>query len=179
MKLKPAYRNITISGDISTGKSTLVRNLAAKLAWEHLSGGDFFRDWHKKQGISLNEPDKVPEELDRELDRGFQQKMKVEKNIIFESRLAGWLAKDLADVLSVLCITEEGERMRRAAKRDGESIEKATKDNGLRAKKLQKKWQKLYGVKNALDPRYFDLVVDTTVKNPEEVMEEVLKRLNN
>jgi cytidylate kinase len=53
----------------------------------------------------------------------------------------------------------------------------AKKNAKLRAEALTRKFKKLYGVKNHLDPKYFDLVIDTTNKTPEQVLEIVLAKL--
>lgn len=172
------FRNIAISGDIGTGKTTLAKNLAEKLGWTHLHAGEYFRQWHKLHNLPLDQTEKIPPQVDREMDFDYQRMMSSEEKIVFESHLAGWLAKDLEDVYKILCITDLKVSMERAAQRDGVSVEQATKFAKTRSLALGRKFKKLYGVENHLDPKYFDLVIDTTNKTPEEVLEDVLKSIS-
>lgn len=172
------FKNIAISGDTGTGKTTLAANLAKKLGWRIVNGGEFFREWHKKNNIPITETDRVPEMMDRQIDSDFQRLMQSDSKMIFETRLAGWLAKDFPEVFKVLCVADFEVGVARAGHRDKESLKQALKDAKLRGSNLRKKFKRLYGVENYLDPKFFDLVVDTTEKTPEEVLEIVLKELS-
>lgn len=172
--MKISFKNIAISGDIGTGKSTLAKNLANKLGWEYLSTGEFFRKWHEEHGIPLEKTDKVPPEVDREIDFGYQAKMQSDEHIIFESRLAGWLAKDIPGVFRILCICDFDVAMERVAKRDGAEVEFAREKSIQRSKALEDKFENLYGTRDFLDPKYFNLVLDTTSMNSDEALQYVL-----
>ncbi len=171
------FKNIVVSGDISTGKSTLAHNLARELNWEYLSTGEYFRKWHKEHNIPLEKTNQVPESVDKEIDYCYQQKMKNEERIVFESHLGGYLAKDLLETFKVLCVTDWDKRIERAAKRDGINLEEAYKNVFERSKMLADKFKKLYGVENTFDPKYFNLIVDTSEKSPQDVLDVVLKSL--
>lgn len=177
MKKKLPFKNIAVSGDVSTGKSTLAKNLAKALGWRYLSAGEYVRRLYKEHEFPLEDVYKIPKALDRELDMGYQQMMRDESGVVFESHLAGWLAKDIPKTFKILCIANFGVRMQRAAKREGVSVAQATEDALKRSADLAKKFKKLYGVKNGFDKKYFDLVVDTTVKSKEEVLQDVLQKL--
>lgn len=170
-------RNIAVSGDIGTGKTTLAKNLAERLGFRHLHAGEYFRKWHKLHNLPLDQTEKIPPQVDREMDFDYQRMMSSEDKIVFESHLAGWLAKDLEDVFKILCVADIKVSMERAAKRDGVSVEEAKKNAKLRSEALTRKFKKLYGVKNHLDPKYFDLVIDTTNKTPEEVLRMALEKI--
>jgi cytidylate kinase len=172
------YKNIAISGAIGTGKTTLANNLSKKLRFKHLSTGEFIRDWYKTHNIDLNKTDEIPEDLDRKIDHDFQEKMGQEQDLVFESRLAGWLARDLKQVFKVLVTADYTETVKRAAKRDGTSFDKEFDRARERDEGLRNKFKRLYQTDDYLDPKYFDLVVDTTTKTPEEILEIVLKELN-
>jgi CMP/dCMP kinase len=172
------FKNIAISGDIGTGKSTLARLLSEKLGWEYISAGNYFRDWYKKQGMDVSKVYGIPEEEDRKMEADFKREMAVKPNAIFESRLAGWLAKDYPETLKVLCTVSDEEAYKRVAKRDSVSEEEAKNLSIQRAKDLVDKFNKLYGVSDFLDPKYFDLVIDTTTLKPDQVLEKVLEKLD-
>lgn len=173
------FKNIAISGDIGTGKTTLAENLANKMGWKHLNAGDYFRKWHEDKEIPLAESEKVPEEVDRAFDKDFQEKMKTSAMTIFESRLAGWLARDFPEVFRILCITNFDVAMARVAKRDGISIEEASEKSRERSLALEEKFNTLYGVSDYLNPKYFNLIVDTTNLSSEETLNLVIDRANN
>lgn len=169
--------NIAVSGPIGSGKTTLAKNLAKKLGWKYISTGEFFRNWHKENNIPLAQSEKIPEELDRMIDRDYQNLMLEKQNCVFESHLAGWLAKDIPTTFKVLCTAAFRTRMERTAKRESVSIDDAIKETNARAESHRVKFKKLYGVEDRFDPRYFNLVVDTTYQSPEKVLELVLKKL--
>src|SRR5258708_5912693 len=174
---KLTFKNIAVSGDVSTGKSTLAKNLAKDLGWEYLSVGEFVRRWYERYDFSLEDVYKIPEEMDREIERDFQQMMRDKKGVVFESHLGGWLAKDIKTTCKILCIADFDTRMQRAAKREGVSVKQATLDATKRSTDLAKKFKRLYGVTNGFKKSYFNLIVDTTVKSKEEVLQSVLNKI--
>lgn len=173
------FKNIAISGDIGTGKSTLARLLSEKLGWEYISAGNYFRDWYKSQSMDVSKVYGIPEEEDRKMEADFKKEMQEKSDTIFESRLAGWLAKDYPQTLKVLCVVDEGQAFKRVAKRDSISLEEAQRLSKQRAQDLVDKFNKLYGVSDYLDPKYFDLVIDTTNLSPDQVLDKVLEKLNS
>ncbi len=174
---KIKYKNIVISGGIGTGKSTLARNLSHELQWQMISSGEFIRKWHAENNIPIDQPDKIPKDIDHQLDYGLQQRMKEDEGVVFESHLGGWLAKELPDTYKILCTASWEEMMKRAAKRDGQPISEAESYAKKRAETLYAKFKRLYGVEDSFDPSYFDLVVDTTTLTKEEVLHQVLDKL--
>ena len=172
------YKNIAISGDIGTGKSTLARLLSEKLNWEYISAGNYFREWYKSKGMDVSKVYGIPEEEDRKMEASFQKEMQEKDGVVFESRLAGWLAKDYSQTLKVLCTVSDNEAYKRVAKRDSVTEEEAEKLSKQRAGDLVDKFTKLYGVSDFLDEKYFDLVIDTTNLKPEQVLQKVLEELD-
>ena len=173
------YKNIAISGDIGTGKSTLARLLSEKLNWEYVSAGNYFREWYKNQGMDVSKVYGIPEDEDRKMEADFKKEMALKSGTIFESRLAGWLAKDYEETLKVLCTVDDETAYKRVAKRDSVSEVEAKALSKKRAKDLVDKFNNLYGVSDFLDAKYFDLVIDTTNLNPNQVLEKVLEKLEN
>jgi cytidylate kinase len=170
-------KNIAISGEIGTGTTTLSKNLAAKLGWDHLNAGDHIRAWYKENNIPLEEALKIDEQVDRKLDASFQNRMSTDEKVVFESRLAGWLARDYPGTFKVLCICDPEVAMERVVNRDNISKAEAVQKTGKRAQELREKFERLYGASDYLNKKYFDLVIDTTHLNQDQVLEQVLKLL--
>lgn len=171
------YKNIAVSGEIGTGTTTLAKTLAKKIGWKYESAGEYVRRWHKENNIDVINTEMVPEELDKKLDYGFLEKIKVGEGIVYDWRIGGVLIENQPDVLKVLLTCDEEVAMDRIAGRDHESREEAVNESKHRAAEHRKKFKKLYGAEYYLDPKYFDLVIDTTNLNQEEVLESVLEKL--
>ena len=92
---------ITVSGPGGSGKSTLAASLADRLEYDHVSGGDIFRDIAAERDLSPLELNKLAEDddqIDRDLDRRLRSTARDNDDLVLESRLAGWMAGDYADL---------------------------------------------------------------------------------
>ncbi|SEQ04752.1 (d)CMP kinase [Natrinema salaciae] len=105
---------ITVSGPPGCGATTLCEQLADAIGCPYVSGGDIFRELAEDRDMSLNQlTAKADEsdEIDRALDERLQQIAEkwgtASKPFILESRLAGWLAGDRADLRIWLDAPEE------------------------------------------------------------------------
>lgn len=170
---------MTISGKICTGKSFLFTALSQKLAWKTYSASQFFREWSQKHGVPLFAAHLRPESLTRKIDEGVREKLLKEKKIIIEGWLAGFMAQNIPGVLKVLLVGEDKERARRFAQREGITPTQAKNEIKKREASLFKKWQKVYGRNDFLKPQFYDLVIETTHREPEEVLNLVWEKLEN
>jgi cytidylate kinase len=96
---------VTISGPPGCGATTLSERLADAMGCPYVSGGDIFRELAEDRGMNLNQliaKADESDELDRALDQRLQQIAEkwgmANKPFILESRLAGWLAGERADL---------------------------------------------------------------------------------
>ena len=78
----------------------------------------------------------------------------------------------------MLLTCDEGERIRRALSRTHTHKETA-EDVKRRDAAHDAKFRKLYADENFLDPRFFDLVIDTTNTEPEEVAEKIVRKFRS
>ncbi|WP_075935985.1 (d)CMP kinase [Halosegnis longus] len=115
---------ITVSGTPGSGVTTLCRGLADALGCGYVSGGELFREIAEERGLSLSQLTAragESEELDRALDRRLRTIAETwgtaNKGFILESRLAGWLAGNRADLRIWLDAPEEV-RLERTEDRD-------------------------------------------------------------
>ena len=104
----PNIRNITISGRIASGSTTLAKHLSDSLGWRHLEGGDIF--WERvrsKSGLHVKDTDKRPDDEDKIFDEELKKMLREDKNIILETKLAGFNAQGISGVFKVLVVCED------------------------------------------------------------------------
>lgn len=168
--MKEKYKNISISGDVGTGTSTLASGLAKKLGWKVISAGDIFRDYHKKHNIPLWNKMALPDELDKGVDYDFIERMKAEKQTIFESHYSGWFARNLRYVFRILLVCDKKVANERIINRQ-HTHKETPKEIEERRKQLRAKFKKLYSEDDYENPKFFHLVIDTTKTGVEETIE--------
>ena len=187
----PNIRNITVSGRIASGSTTLAKHLADKLHWRHLEGGDIF--WEKvraKLNLDSKDTNKRPDNEDKVFDEELKNILKNEKNLILETKLAGFNAQGIDGVFKILvvCQDQQGEdhmdiRIDRFINREESSIEKAKDEVIEREKNDIEKWRRMYADNDQnwvyWDPKYYDLIVNTYSHNPEESLSLVLDKLGH
>lgn len=172
------YKNIVISGDVGTGTSTLAKGLAMKLSWEYLSAGDIFRHYFKKQKIPLWNKSEIPDSFDKEIDTKFLEKLKNDEHIVFDSHYGGWFARDLDSVFRILLTADKEVSAKRIIERQ-HTHQETSKEIVKRRNELQVKFKKLYSDDNYEDPKYFNLVIDTTHTGVEETINKSIEAFEN
>lgn len=170
---------ITISGTPGSGKTTVAQILEKKLGLKYVYSGIIFRELAKKYNMTLYEFGKYCEEhsqIDKELDDKQLEILK-KGDVILEGRLAGWLAhKNNIPALKVLIDADLETRARRIVNRERGAVEKRKKEIQEREKSEAKRYKEYYGV-NLKDRSIYDIVIDSTDKTPEEIVELILKKL--
>lgn len=158
------YKNITVSGKIAVGTSTLSKHLKQILGWQYINTGELQRQYDRKHNISENQRGAVarPDNHEREMEAMAQHILTTKQNIIYEAWLSGFVSRDIKGVLRVLVIcSDEAVRIDRVVNRDSMTIEEAKKYIRTRESENVVKWQKLYGNYDFWDPKYYNLVIDT------------------
>ena len=162
---------ITVSGPAGSGKSTLAANLAAALGYDHVSGGDIFRDLAAERGMSLVEFNRAAEDdesVDLDLDRRLRSTARERDDLVLESRLAGWMAGDYAD-LRVWLDGPLEVRAARIADREDKHVERAAEETRARAESEAGRYRDYYGI-DIDDLGIYDLVVNTARWDAESVL---------
>lgn len=170
------YRNIVVAGDIGTGTTTLAKSLAEKLGFKYQSTGDFFRSYAKEHNIPLWNKAAVPDEIDRAVDSQFTKMLGEESGLVVDSHYAGWFARDLKDVFKILLICNPKVAEERIITRDHTHQENSEEVQKRRAG-IVAKFKKLYSEENHEDPKFFNLVLDTTNSTPEDTFRQVINSL--
>ncbi|MCL6096222.1 MAG: hypothetical protein M1444_00860 [Patescibacteria group bacterium] len=181
-------RNITISGRIGAGATTLAKKLALELNWNLLEGGEIFEKIHRKLNISQVDVLQRPDSFDLNFEAQIEKTLSEEKHQIIQSHLAGFDAQGIDGVFKILviCRDEEGDdkadiRIDRLMNRDGAPLEEAKHEILEREKEMLEKFRKLYAGNNPnwvyWDSKYYDLTVNTYSHNQEEALRFTLKKI--
>ncbi|MBU1085516.1 MAG: cytidylate kinase family protein [Candidatus Beckwithbacteria bacterium] len=191
------YRNITISGMICTGTSTLSGQLIEKLGWKHWNAGQFFRDYCKENKLKLENTSDRSDDLARQVEYGMRKDLQEKSGQLMEAWLSGFVAQGLKGVLKVLLVCDDSLRVDRFVNREGVKVEEAKDHLRKREHENAKKWTRVYKnewakwvakdkqllrrEKNFFDfwhPDLYDLVIDTYSNSKEETLHTVLKSLS-
>jgi len=163
---------LTVSGPPGGGKSTTAANLAEYFGLEHISGGDVFRSVAAERGLTLAEFNALAEEdesIDHDLDRRLSQIAHERDDVVIESRLAGWLAGDRADVRLWLDAPIEV-RSERIAEREGEDADTVLEQTRAREDSEEIRYRTYYGIEIG-DRSIYDVSLNTARWSPEAVLE--------
>jgi cytidylate kinase len=162
---------ITVSGPAGSGKSTLAARLAERLGYDHVSGGDIFREIAAERDLTPLELNRRAEEddgIDRALDRRLRSTARDRDDLVLESRLAGWMAGEYADLRIWLTAPLEV-RAARIADREDKPTEQARSETEARSESEALRYRQYYGI-DIDDLEIYDLVLNTARWDPEGVV---------
>ena len=161
---------LTVSGPPGSGKSTNAAALAAAFDLDHVSGGDIFRELAAERGLSpveFNELAEEDDQIDRDLDARLREIAVEDDDVVLESRLAGWLAGDHADV-KIWLDAPLAVRAERIADREDKSVAVAREETERREQSERKRYQEYYNIDIA-DLSIYDITYNTARWGPEAV----------
>jgi len=166
---------ITVSGPAGSGKSTLAESLADALDYEHVSGGDIFRSLAEEREMTpleLNKQAEEDEAIDLDLDRRLRTIAEGRDDLVLESRLAGWMAGDHADLKLWLDAPLEV-RADRIAQRENKPAEQARTETRERGESEGQRYREYYNI-DIEDLSIYDLAINTARWDPQGVLSVVL-----
>ena len=152
---------ITISGLHGTGKSTYAKAIASSLNFRYISAGSFFRQIAEERGLTLLELSEKAE-LDDSIDDLIDKRTRIEAekgSVILDGLLAGWIAREYAD-LKIFLKASNKVRICRIAKREEISYKLAEKKTLERESIERNRFMKKYGF-DILDLSIYDYVLNT------------------
>jgi cytidylate kinase len=179
-------RNITVSGRIASGTTTLAKGISETLGWELLEGGELFEQYfNAEKGSDADRAD----EIDLGYEKMVQDKLRNGSQQIIQSHLAGFDAQGIEGVYKILVVCEDKEgidhpdiRIDRLVNRKGISVEDAKKEVKEREEKNLEKWRRLYANNDPKwiywDKKYYDLVINTYSLNKQEAITVALNALS-
>lgn len=172
------YRSIVLSGPVASGTTTAAKNLSQKLNLEYHSAGDFFRDYMLKHNIPLPNKEEIPDEVDKKVDAELTNLLASEKNVVVDGLYYGYFCRNMPHVLKVLITADEDERIKRAINRT--HTHKETPQDVIRRDKAHDaKFRKLYASEDFLDPKFFNLIIDSTHTSQEEVLKRIIEKFDS
>ena len=159
---------ITVSGPAGSGKSTLARSLADALDYQYVSGGDIFRELAEERGMTpleLNRAAEDDDQIDRDLDRRLRDIAAERDDLVLESRLAGWMAGDYADV-KLWLTAPLAVRADRIAQRENKPFEQARTETEERSESEAQRYAEYYDIDFG-DLSIYDLAINTARWDPQ------------
>lgn len=161
---------VTVSGPAGVGKSTTAAALAEQLSFDHVSGGDIFRSVADERGLSALELNQLAEEddaIDRALDRRQRTIAEEREDVVLESRLAGWMAGEYAD-LKIWLDAPLSVRVARIAEREDKATDVAREETEARAASEARRYREYYGI-DITDHSIYDLALSTARWGPDAI----------
>lgn len=162
---------ITVSGPPGCGATTLCERLAEAMDCPYVSGGDIFRELAEEGELSLHQQNAIADtddDIDRALDKRLQSIAEkwgaAGKPFILESRLAGWLAGENADLRIWLDAPDEI-RVDRIDDREETEAE-------MRVREVSEagRYEKYYDI-DVEDREFYDLNINTARWNKDGVFQ--------
>ncbi|MBS3056133.1 MAG: cytidylate kinase family protein [Candidatus Aenigmarchaeota archaeon] len=181
MKNKKSIVNVVVvCGQTGAGSSTIAKLLAKKLRYRHFSAGDYF----KKFGSGKNQTEKalkfhqMKESQDpkfhRILDK-IQVKEAKKGSVVIDSKLGIYFLKSMSGIFKVWIKADRTVRIKRFAERDNSTIEASRKRLNEKERDEHELYKKIYGFDIYSQKKDADLVIDTSVKMPDELTDEIIR----
>lgn len=179
--------NITITGNLGSGKSSIGKVLKEK-GYEIVSTGNIFRELAMEKGLSVEEFNKQVNEATRRGDRSVDQMIddttakigRERDNIMFDSRLAWNFVPDSFKVFVITDIDEASRRVfndsMRANSESYESQEACKKALVHRQEMESVRFKEIYQI-DYYDMSNYNLVIESTNAAPAEIAAEILDKL--
>jgi CMP/dCMP kinase len=167
---------IALSGDLGSGKTTVSFLLAEKLNFMRHSTGDIQRSLAAEQNMTTLEFNKLSETkeyIDKLIDSKTVEMGKLEEGIVFDSRMAWYFVPHSFGVRLIVDDVIGAERIMGAGRGEVEeysSLEEALNKISERKFSEKNRFSVKYGV-NLLEFTNYDLVIDTSYVNPDQVTE--------
>lgn len=167
-----------MSGANGTGKTTLCSVLSARLRWKHVKIGEEFRRIAEEFKLDIKDFGSVPDDVLHKVDLIMEEKMAVEKQVVYDGRLSCYLARNRPNIFKILCRANLDVRVERTSIRDNMTIEEAKKQIKAREVEEKKVFKRLYELENPFDLQWIDLVVDSSDKTPEALVSEIIAAID-
>ena len=177
---------IAICGQPTAGSSTVAKLLAKKMKLSHFSAGDFYKKQAQlfiKQKATQSTADFLRHKIGGSVE--FHEKLDSEQvrvakkgNVVVEAKLAVHMLKGIAD-FSVWLKCKKTERAKRVAQRENLTKTESMKVLDEREAVERETFQRIYKFDTFDQEREASLVIDTTRKKPEQIVDEIISAFRN
>lgn len=179
--------NITITGNLGSGKSSVAKILKEK-GYEYSSTGNIFRQLAMENGLSVEEFNKKVNEavsrgdhsVDKMIDDTTMKIGKERDNVVFDSRLAWHFAPKSFKVFIITDIDEASRRVFHDSLRansESYASQEACRKALINRQKLETvRYQEVYHI-DYYDMSNYNLVIDSTYAAPAEIAQEILDKM--
>ena len=166
--------NISINGDIGSGKSSVCKVLSEEYGYEHVYIGELFRKIAEERGVSVTELHdiaRVDPSIDKRLDDLQTELDDSRTDIVFDARLAWYFAPKSFSVYITVRPEIAAERIFKSQDRIAEKYSKVEEvfDEIVKRREIEvNRYYEKYGVRFD-DLSKYNLIVDSSDKSPESV----------
>ena len=174
---------ITVGGYPGSGKSTLCKLLISRYLTNYTYSytGQIFRDMAAEKNMSIEEFYKQmasDPEGERAIDQRQAELMRSEEYLVVDGRMAAFQSThfDMCKVLLTVDL-EEGARRIQSRENKGKSLGQTLKEMKSRMEDERMRYRNLYRIEDFLDPKHYNLVLDTTKTNAEEIAWQLFRSL--
>ena len=175
---------VAIGGPPGSGKTTVAERFAQAHAYALVSAGAKFRELAKARGLSLDALGQAAEadpEIDRSLDRAVLEEILRQdasgRDVIVDGRIqAHLLAQRRVPSLKVLIDAPLAVRAARIGGREEKDAQRAEREIVRRESSERRRYKAIYGIELA-DTSMYDLVIDSSDKTPDRIVELVWSRV--
>jgi cytidylate kinase len=176
---------ISFNGQEGSGKSTIAKMVAEKLGYPRYYMGQMFRDMAVEKGMALPEFRKICDsdpDFDKKIDDRIVKLSQEQKNFVIESRTAWHFIPESLKVYLKVEPSVAAERIFKALSKKHNrgnedtnlnTVENIQKSILRRRAEDSERYFSLYGIHQD-DEKNYDLIVDTTELNIEEVFSTVI-----
>ena len=176
---------ISITGRLGSGKSTVCNIMKNRYGFEIFSTGAIQREYARRLGITtleLNQRMDENPDLDKDIDNTVT-KMSIEHKddkLIFDSRMAWHFAQNTFKIFLTIDAMEAATRVMKNQRGEEEryaDVNDACEKLVERSRVERERFMDIYGV-DYYDYNNFNIVIDTTHRTPEEVVDLIMDNLN-
>jgi predicted cytidylate kinase len=175
-------RQVAVSGDLGSGKSSVARLLSERLGLELIGAGDVQRSIAASMGLSTLQANWLAEEkstIDAQIDGELQRLGREEVPAILDARMAWHFVPSSFKVHLLVEPLVGAERLLRGRFSTVEkysSVEEAREGADARFASERRRFLAKYGVDISRLENY-DLVIETSDASPSEIADEIVKAL--
>ena len=177
---------ITISGSPGSGKSTVRNILAQKLNLKRYSTGNFMRQLATEKGVSLEEFGKMAQQdstIDKQLDNRQVKLGKEENNFIIDGRLSFHFIPNSIKIFIDAKLEIRAQRILRDIRNNVRTTENSKTlqeqiDSIKKRESSEKLRYKQYYNLDPYDKSNYDLVIDSSNSNAEEIASKIITLIN-